>query len=110
MRNLWGCKPCVCGGHQHHNHQQQDDTNCNDNVRTVVEPTVHCNIEDRHHHKTVRHIVPVVYHQRHHHHTHHEYVVKRKYTEDHKNHEHGKFDGDWCNVDSKNNSCNNPCD
>ena len=90
MKNSRGCK-CRC----HHHHHK----GCEEQIETIVEPTVHCSIEDRHHHHKVRHIVPIVYHQKHHHHKHHEYVVKRKYTQDHQHHEHGKFEGDWCERD-----------
>ena len=70
-------------------------------VETVVEPTVHCRISPCHHHRRIRHIVPIVYHQAHHHHKHHEYEVRRRFKHQHNHHEHGRFEGDWCEVDRK---------
>ena len=95
MRNCQRCRPCrpCCGGGCN-----GGQTNCG-NVETVVEPTVHCRMNDQHHHQRVRHIVPIVYHQAHHHHKHHEYEVRRKFTQEHRHHEHGRFDGDWCATD-----------
>ena len=92
MRNCQKCRPC-CGN------QGWNNGRCCKEVEVIVEPTVHCCTE-QHHHKCVRHIVPIVYHQAHHHHKHHEYVVKRKHTHEHRHHEHGRFDGDWCEKDS----------
>jgi len=101
MRNCQRCRPCRpshgCGC----NHGNQGGgSGCG--VETIVEPTVHCRINDRHHHQRVRHIVPIVYHQAHHHHKHHEYEVRRKFTQEHRHHEHGRFDGDWCETDRGN--------
>jgi len=92
MRNC--CQKCRprCGGFNH-------GGGCGSDVETIVEPTVHCHVPHRHHHKRVRHIVPIVYHQEHHHHKHHEYEVKRKQTHSHHHHEHGRFNGDWCDTD-----------
>ena len=95
MRNCQRCRPCKpCGGNK--------GGGC---VETIVEPTVHCVVPERHHHRRIRHIVPIVYHQAHHHHKHHEYEVKRKFTHEHKHHEHGRFDGDWCEVDKRRSQC-----
>jgi len=103
MRNCQRCRPCrPCDGGSS---WQQSGCGCsganNGGVETIVEPTVHCDVKEHHHHQRVRHIVPIVYHQRHHHHKHHEYEVKRKYTQEHRHHEHGRFDGDWCEQERR---------
>ena len=93
MRNCQRCRPCNCGcGGERPQMGGGFDGGC---VETIVEPTVHCRTE-QHHHKRVRHIVPVVFHQTNHHHRHHEYVVKRKFTQEHNHHEHGRQNRDWC--------------
>ena len=67
-------------------------------VETIVEPTVHCR-SDHHHHRRVRHIIPVVHHRTHHHHTHREWEVRRRHTQEHAHHEHGRRPGgDLCNF------------
>jgi len=88
MRNCQRCRPCNCGCNQ-------GPTMGDGCVETIIEPTVHC-CSEQHHHKRVRHIVPVVFHQKNHHHRHHEYVVKRKFTQEHSHHEHGRRNPDWC--------------
>ena|GEM_PF-2725458 len=90
MRNCQRCRPCGCGQKPGWN----QGGGCG-NVETIVEPTVHCRSE-MHHHKRVRHIVPVVFHQTHHHHRHHEYEIQRRHTQDHNHHEHGRRNEDWC--------------
>jgi len=87
MRNCQRCRPCGCKPRWNHG-------GCGD-VETIVEPTVHCHSES-HHHKRVRHIVPVVYHQTHHHHRHHEYEIQKRHTQAHNHHEHGRRNEDWC--------------
>jgi len=79
--------------------RQRPNCGCHKDVEVIVHPTVHCNVPERHHHKRVRHIIPVVHHQVHHHHKHHEYEVKRKHTHEHCHHEHGKVERDWCEMD-----------
>ena len=65
-------------------------------VETIVEPTVYCTVEKKHHHH-IRHIVPVVQREIHHHHRHHEYVVERDFQREDREHEHGRQDNrDWC--------------
>ena len=87
MRNCQNrCRPC-CGP----NH----GGGC---IETIVHPTVHCRLEDRHHHQRVRNIIPVVHHQVHHHHKHHEFEVKRRFTHEHNHHEHGRGQRDWCKI------------
>ena len=97
MRNCQRRRPC-CG--DHHGKDHHHGGGCGE-VEVIVEPTVHCQVPERHHHQRVRHIVPIVYHQAHHHHKHHEYEVKRKHTHKHHHHEHGRFEGDWCDVDGR---------
>lgn len=93
MRNSKRCKCHPCGGHDRHDKD----------VEVIVEPTVHCNVEERHHHRHVKHIVPMVIHQKHHHHSHHEYEVRRRFENHHEHHEHGRFEGNWCNTDRRQN-------
>jgi len=97
MRNYQRCKPCCGCCNQERKSQECNSCECDEKV--IVEPTVHC-CSQKHHHKRIRHIVPIVYHQTHHHHKHHEYEVKRKYTQEHCHYEHGRFDGDWCEKDA----------
>lgn len=89
MNNCQRCKPCY-GGHSN---------KCCSNVEVIVHPTVHCHEPHRHHHKCVRHIVPVVHHQHHHHHKHHEFEIKRRHQQHHRHHEHGKIERDFCKMD-----------
>jgi len=81
---------CSCGG-------GMNMGGCNTRVETIVEPTVHCRTV-KHHHKTVRHIVPVVYHQVNVHHKHHEYEIQRRYTQENTMRETGRRNEDWCKV------------
>jgi len=97
MRNCQRCRPCGCGTGQGPTQGWNPGGGCGSDVETIVEPTVHCRSEF-HHHKRVRHIVPVVYHQTHHHHKHHEYEVQKRHTQAHNHHEHGRRDEDWCAV------------
>lgn len=107
MRNCQRCKPCG-GGHDYFPPFQppikpEKECGCGgSDVETIVEQPVYCKAPQRHHHKRVRHIVPIVYHQDHHHHQHHEYEIRRKHTQKHHHHEHGRFNGDWCETDCKN--------
>jgi len=100
MRNCQRCNCNQCGQDQG---QGFIDDGCGC-VETIVEPTVHCHTV-QHHHKRVRHIVPVVYHQTNHHHRHHDYVVKRKYTQEHNHHEHGRRNEDWCAANDSDCGC-----
>lgn len=99
MRNCQRCRPCGC----RQNHGWNQGGGCQD-VETIVEPTVHCRSE-LHHHKRVRHIVPVVYHQTHHHHRHHEYEIQKRHTQAHNHHEHGRRNEDWCAVGRGGSDC-----
>lgn len=91
MKNCQKCRPC-CG------HQGGKIGRCCKEVEVIVEPTVYCRTE-QHHHKCVRHIIPVVCHKTHHHHKHHEFEVKRKFKQEHRHHEHGRCDRNWCKKD-----------
>ena len=82
------------------NHQEERKCRCQrecrcHRVETIVHPTVHC-VEERRHHRRVRHIIPVVVKQVHHHHRHHEYHIEKKFEKEHRHHEHGKKERDWC--------------
>ena len=84
------CRPCrPCGGNQ------GGGCGC---VETIVEPTVHCQVPERHHHRRVRHIIPVVHHQAHHHHTHREFEIRRRHTHEHNHHEHGRRPQNVCGT------------
>ena len=85
------CRPC-CGG------QGGNQGGGCGNIETIVEPTVHCRVTERHHHRRVRHIIPVVQHQVHHHHTHREFEIRRRNTQEHNHHEHGRRPENVCGL------------
>ena len=76
------CKPKPCNGPDY-------PGGCG-GVETVVEPTVHCRMPARNSYKRIRHIVPVVYHQRHNHHDYHEYEIRRQYKSEDRYYEHNR--------------------
>ena len=96
MRNCQRPRPCCA------NQGWNQGGGCG-NVETIVEPTVHCRSEF-HHHRRVRHVVPVVFHQTHNHHRHHEYEIQTRHTQAHNHHEHGRRNEDWCAVAGGGNS------
>jgi len=72
---------------------------CNGSEEVIVEPTVFCQSNSRHHHQNVRHIVPVLVRENHHHHRHHEYDFRTAYDRRHHNHEHGVMPrNQFCNA------------
>jgi len=97
MRNCQKCRPCrPCSGNQGGN--QGGGCGC---IETIVEPTVHCEVPERHHHRRVRHIIPVVHHQVHHHHTHREFEIRRRHTHEQHHHEHGRRPENVCRLDRR---------
>ena len=82
-----------------HDHDKDHEKECDKGYETIYERPIYC-LSEKHFHHRVRHIVPIVYKKIENHHTHHEYIIKKEFKREHKEHEHGKKENvDWCDIE-----------